>query len=208
MLANTSHMKIKLAGEKIAKMDAVKLAKFICSEAGATLKGLETFKKYNTTKAAWLRDEITQKLLRQLDDKRSKRMVWICINNLNIYDITGKDTADFLLYLYECILQNPWLQIVLDGIKIDLPSTLSAATKVYTTHPKTREEIKQYLQRFLISGPFEKPSPDMLEKFADRLFKPYQEQMQAKSKEPMKFLYLQTTALLFQFMEQLRQKEA
>jgi ABC-type dipeptide/oligopeptide/nickel transport system ATPase component len=206
MLNNTDHMKIKLPGENIAKMDCLKLARFICSEAGTELKGLESFKKYNTTLAAWLRDEVIQKVFRTLEEKRGKRMVWICITNLNIHDITGKNTQDFLLFLYECVLQNPWLNIVLDGLKTELPSKLLIATKVYNTHSKTREEIRQYLHRFLRQGPFEKPAPDMIDKFANRLFGSYDAQVKANSKETMKFLYYQSTALLFQFIEQVQKK--
>lgn len=83
------NLKVIITAEAIAKTDCTTLANYIAAEAGAELNGITSLENYNSTAAAWIRDEVCVKLLATLDKQRNNRNVWLCIKDLNKYAIAG-----------------------------------------------------------------------------------------------------------------------
>lgn len=149
LLDNSDHLKIILKGDAIAKKDAESLAKLICSIAGTDLKELISFTDYNSTAAAWIKDELVKKLVDSLDVNRLNRVVWICITDLNKFEVEGPNAADLLLHLYGYAKEKNWLRIVLDGISIEMPKTLNDVISSYTAKKITQQDVTDYITRFL-----------------------------------------------------------
>jgi hypothetical protein len=188
LLCNGEHLKLWLPGDVISKMDCITLAKYICSAAGSELKQITSLDEYNSTTAAWLRDEVVPKVLTHLQEKRGNRQVWICISNLNVYDIEGKNAADFLLLLYDGVRQNNWLHFVLDGLRTDLPAHLTVEHQQYTARPKKPEDIRKYIQRFIQELNIKNAPPEMMDEFAQFIFEAYNDKLATNKEEAMSFL--------------------
>ncbi|HTK74079.1 MAG TPA: hypothetical protein VL371_02415, partial [Gemmataceae bacterium] len=102
-----------------------------------------------TTAAAWLKGELVPKVVAALNDARRGRLVWLMITDLNRCDAYGSFTSEFLYLLYEQVLTNDWLRVVLDGMKGDIPATLRQVTIRHDVPAVTEAEIRTYLQRRL-----------------------------------------------------------
>jgi hypothetical protein len=108
-----------------------------------------TFEDYNTSAAAWLRDELVAKTIAAIDAKRSNRKVWIFITNLNAFNIEDANSSDLLFLFYEQLASIDWLRIILDGAKIAFPETIKHLAAYYTTAQMTQADIENFLNRFL-----------------------------------------------------------
>lgn len=203
LLNDTDNIKLLLPGETISKMEVVELAKYICSAAGVQKISFEDSASYNSTKAAWLKDEVAYKVIEALESKRDKRVVWLCITNLNIYDVKRTDTADFLLLLYEALLLRPWLKIVIDGLRLDVPGSLIPVFRSYTVTPKTQQDIENYISRFMTELKI-KGDPQMNAAFASLLFMQYQQQLTSNPANALKFLSEQCKLFLSNFLTEIR----
>jgi len=202
LLKDATHCKVELPGEIIAKMNALDLAKLICSGVGGNRTDWVDFAAYNATNATWLRDEVLAKTLETLEEKRTSRIVVLCFKNLNLHKLDGQNSQDFLLLLSEAVLQNPWLHIVLDGSKSPLPASLAAATQFYTTKPKSEKEIHQYIDRFMKELKVN-ANPMMIVGFAKFLYDQYQAAMAKDETTAMTVLSDQCKLMLGNFINQI-----
>lgn len=149
ILDSAEHLKIELKGEAIAKDDAEKIAKKICSIAGRELTGVKPLADYNSTPAAWVKDELCQKMMNSLETAHKDRIVWIYITDLNKFEIQGLYAADLLFHLYSYTLNTPWLRLVLDGASFELPKTLNPVMTLYGISELTQQHVTDYVTRFL-----------------------------------------------------------
>lgn len=148
MLPDAAHLKIELPAQAIATKDATELAKFICSKAGAGTLDLEPVSEVFSTAAVWLKDEVTRKLIEAIDRMRNGRSVWLIIKELNHFDIKGEHATQLLLLIYEQVKTLPWLRIVLDGLKTDIPGGMAEYEFRYRVPEITEAQIETYLRRF------------------------------------------------------------
>lgn len=130
MLSPTGHLLISLAAPEIANLSATALAQRIADVAGAKIGDIVPAHDIGSTTTIWLRDELLQKLLNALDTARNGRTVWLCIQELNKTEIRDAEASEFLFMFYEAAIPRPWLRIVLDGMRGDLPATLEALIEV------------------------------------------------------------------------------
>jgi hypothetical protein len=149
MLPDGGHLKVRLNAEAISKMDPAKLAATICATAGAKIPDLSSPAEMNSTLTVWLKDEVMNKIIAALESVRNNRLVWISITELNQFEIQDAGTSQLLLMLYESLLNLNWLRIVLDGMKGDIPASLSRTTERYRTAPIMPAEIATYFRRFV-----------------------------------------------------------
>jgi hypothetical protein len=149
MLSDGGHLKVTLEAGSISKMNARQLAEAVCKAAGTTLPPTVNPADADTTRSAWLKDEVLTKVVSALQAARAGRLVWLSITELNNYKIVEKDASELLFMLYEQALAVDWLRVVLDGMRADLPRTLRDVTKTHLTTPLTREDILRYFERFL-----------------------------------------------------------
>ena len=147
LLPDAAHLKIELPAQAIATKEATELAKFICSKAGAGTLELEPVSEVFSTAAVWLKDEVTRKLIEAIDSVRNGRSVWLLITQLNHFDIKGEHATQLLLLIYEHVKTSPWLRIVLDGLKTDIPGGMAEHEFRYRVGEITRPQIDTYLQR-------------------------------------------------------------
>lgn len=75
-------------------------------------------------------------------------MVWLLITDLNQFDIQGKLATELLLLIYEQVKTSSWLHIVLDGLKADIPRSLSTYEFCHRVEKITEAQIETYLRRF------------------------------------------------------------
>jgi hypothetical protein len=126
-------------------MVAVDLAARICTEAGAVAPHLRSAADINSTAAVWLKEEVLAKVLAALDEARQGRFAWLAITDLNTFEIDSPEASQLLLLLYEQTLTTPWLRIVLDGMRGDLPLTLDPPhSEQYRTVAPTAQSIAAY----------------------------------------------------------------
>ncbi|MEO6613649.1 MAG: serine protease [Chitinophagaceae bacterium] len=149
LLNANDHCKIILPGEEISKMDVLPLAEFILDCIGDIETRFDTQEAYNSTKPAWLRDEMAQKVVSAISLKRNNRMVWLLLSDLNNYEFKNKDVEEFLLNIYANANQFNWLQVVLDGYTKDLPAAVAPDPKEYTTAKITQDNITTFMNRVI-----------------------------------------------------------
>ncbi|HEY0066527.1 MAG TPA: serine protease, partial [Flavisolibacter sp.] len=148
ILPDADHLKIVLAAASIAQKPALGIARDICSLAGAEFPAITPLASYSSTSGAWLKDEVIPKLLEALESKRQNRTVWIALTDLNLYNIEGEHASDFLLLLYGQTMRKSWLRIILDGLRTQLPSTLTGIYP-HTTSMITEADIKMFMEKGL-----------------------------------------------------------
>ncbi|WP_020604217.1 trypsin-like serine peptidase [Spirosoma spitsbergense] len=150
MLSNGSHLKISLnAGPGgIGQKDARQLVADICANAGAVAPVLSELNEINSTPIVWLKTEVIPALMASLETARQGSLVWIVLAELNNGSISGPQASEFLFLLYEQTLKVDWLRIVLDGIRADIPESLSDVTERFRTQEINKMDIELYLRRF------------------------------------------------------------
>jgi hypothetical protein len=149
MLPEGGHLKIHLSAEDITSLSALDLAIRICREAGAQVPGgFADLDSINSTPAVWLRDELVPKVMTALNNVRNNRLVWLTISNLNLRDIKGDNSSEFLLHIYEQLRQVEWLRIVLDGMSGDVPISLNNVLRQYVVEAIALGDVETYLNRF------------------------------------------------------------
>jgi hypothetical protein len=155
MLSDADHIKIHLDAAAISKMDAVELAKVICTGAGGNAPSLESASEVHSTTAVWLKDEVVRKVIEELNRVRGGRLVWVCITELDAFDIEGDNSSQLLLLLYEEVLRLEWLRVVLDGMKGDIPASLRELQYRHRVREITRGEIETYFNRLATQMSFD-----------------------------------------------------
>lgn len=148
MLPDGGHLKVALEADCVSKMNARQLAEAICKAAGTTLPPTVDPADADTTRSAWLKDEVLTKVVSALQEARDGRLVWLSLAELNNYEIGEKDASELLFLLYEQTLLVDWLRVVLDGMRGDVPMSLRGVTKNHLTTPITREDLLRYFERF------------------------------------------------------------
>ena len=147
LLPDVTHLKIELSAQAIATKDAVELANIISTRAGAGTLQFASAAEVFSTVAVWLKDEVTRKLIEAIDRVRNDRMVWLTITDLNSFDLEGEHATALLMLIYEQVKTYPWLRIVLDGLKIDIPTGLNAFEYRHRVADLTQPQIETYLRR-------------------------------------------------------------
>jgi Trypsin-like peptidase domain len=149
VLAESNHLKVPINAPQLTALSAEEFAARLCRLAGGELPQLLPREEAETTAAAWLKGELVPKVVAALNDARRGRLVWLMITDLNRCDAYGSFTSEFLYLLYEQVLTNDWLRVVLDGMKGDIPATLRQVTIRHDVPAVTEAEIRTYLQRRL-----------------------------------------------------------
>ena len=147
LLPDVTHLKIELSAQAIATQDAAGLANNISKTAGAGNLQLEPPSAVFSTVTVWLKDEVTRKLMEAIDRVRNDRMVWLTITDLDLFDIPGDETTTLLSLIYEQVRTYPWLRIVLDGLRTDIPGGLAEFEFRHRVKDLTRAQIETYLRR-------------------------------------------------------------
>lgn len=202
LLNPVAHCRILIHGEEIAKLNVVELAKAICHGAGDDGINFESAATYNSTKSAWLKDEVTQRTLACLDRQRLGKLVWISFENLNKYDFLEKDVEDLILLLGEATMQNPWLQLVLDGWRTPLPGTLSGNRQNFHAGHLNETIIREYIQRFFKELKLQ-VDPMMPEAFSTMLYTSYARNIVTDASTALEKLNLETRTFLLSFMKKI-----
>lgn len=147
MLPDAGHLKIGLDAGTISKLDAEQLAITICTTAGASAPAFEPPEALNSTTAAWLQSEVLGKTIERLQAVRNQRLVWLSIADLNKTDIQGNNASALLHLLYEQTANLPWLRIVLDGLRGDIPAKAQRLYERHRISQPTVDDFKAYLNR-------------------------------------------------------------
>lgn len=151
MLPEAGYLQIKLNAETISKQAALQIAREICKEARIEPPNFITQTDMNATSVTWVKDELATKVINALDTARNGRQVWLCIAELNKFDIVGELASEFLYALYEKALQTDWFRILLDGLKGSLPEPMLRSSVTYRIGTLVNEDIERFFQRFFAS---------------------------------------------------------
>ncbi len=187
ILPDDDHLKITLDGEAIAEKTALEIVKLICDRVGKEVPAIASVEAFGSTRSAWLKDEVVQKLIDALNEKREKRIVWILIKDLNHISIKGEDASDFLFGLYDRINKEDWLRFLLDGMRADIPDTVKPFTIRYRTRDIQLQEIVNYLKRGFTE--FNNPLDDnAISWMATFLYNQYQKELMDNPLKAMEIL--------------------
>ena len=148
MLPDRLHLKIDLPAEVIAKADAATFIANVCKEAGITVPVLDSVRDVSSSAAVYRKDEVMARFTATLEQERRGRIVWITVRDLNKVDVAGHDARELLLLLYTQTRSSPWLRLVLDGFRGDMPAELHTIVAAYATSPITTTDVERYFQRF------------------------------------------------------------
>lgn len=188
LLHDVAHLKIELSAQAIATKDAAELANMISTKAGAGTLQIDPPSEVFSTVAVWLKDEVTRKLMEAIDRVRNDRMVWLTITDLNSFDIEGEEATTLLSLIYEQVRTYPWLRIVLDGLKTDLPGGLSAFEHRHRVKDITQAQIETYLRRLTTYLGLEDMGPGYVLFEGTRLFKEYDKEAGNNSENAARLL--------------------
>ena len=147
MLPASGHLQVHLAAPEISKLEAPELAATICRTAGAAVPRFAPAEEFSTTLSTWLRYELADKTIGALNMVRGDRLVWLRLADLNKTEIQGKDASALLIAIYEKASLTPWLRIVLDGMKGDVPFAVEEFSLRYRTVQPTQQHIVDYMTR-------------------------------------------------------------
>lgn len=147
MLADGDHLKLKLPAETFSKLSVQELVGKIYRMAALPERQFSSPAELSSTVSVWLKSEVLAGLMNDLETVRNGRMVWLCITELNKFDIEGEHTSEFLFMLYEQSLRVDWLRIVLDGVKADIPATLTDLTETSRVREFARQNIETFFKR-------------------------------------------------------------
>jgi hypothetical protein len=186
MLPDGGHLKVALKADSISKMNARRLAEAICKAAGTSMSPPVEPDAADTTRSAWLKDEILSKVMSALQAARGGRLVWFSITDLNNYEIDEKDASELLFMLYEQAASVDWLRVVLDGMRADLPRSLRDVTKIHPTAAVTREDILRYFERFKADKNLQDFNPAAM---ANLAYRQYSAALARTPDAPMQGLY-------------------
>lgn len=175
VLAESNHLKVPINAPQLAPLAAEEFAARLCRLVGGELPQLLPRDEAETTPAAWLKGELVPKVVAALNDARRGRLVWLLITDLNRCDAYGSSTSEFLYLLYEQVLTNDWLRVVLDGMKGDIPATLRQVTIRHDVPAITQADILNHLKRRLTERGVSGVDPQSLEVMARLLYRNYQQ---------------------------------
>jgi energy-coupling factor transporter ATP-binding protein EcfA2 len=148
LLPDTEHLKIILSAQSISKMTVEQLVDSLASLIGNETNNIQPSDKYNSTKSTWIKDEVIDNVTEMINAKRNNRLVWICVTDMNLFEIENQNTQDFLFFLVERLLTNNWVRIFLDGTEAGLPKSLEQKAETFKTRKATQSDITNYLKRF------------------------------------------------------------
>jgi len=174
ILSDVNHLKVRIEAPAIAKMDALSLALEICSRAGAPDPQILPLRESDTTRAAWLKDEVMSKLIGAVDAVRGTKLVWLTFLDLNKAEIDGKGASELLYLLYEQVQRYDWLRIVLDGMQGAIQASLINKVARYDIAPVTEAEIIGALRRAIAERTDNVPPAADLKMSAKLLSRAYQ----------------------------------
>lgn len=187
LLPDVAHLKIELSAQAIATKDATELANMISTKAGAGSLQLAAPAEVFSTVAVWLKDEVTGKLMEAIGRVRNDRMVWLTITDLNSFDIEGEEATTLLSLIYEQVKVYPWLRIVLDGLKTDIPGGLAEFEHRHRVKDITEQQIRTYLRRLAYFLGFE-ATPTFVAFPAKELFRIYEKEAGDNSENAARLL--------------------
>jgi hypothetical protein len=148
MLAEGAHLKIVVSAGLIGKQDPVTIAATLCNAASAPLDPITPLASCDSTLSVWLRDHVAAGIVRALDRVRGRRTVWLCIRELNHFDIDADHASDLLLLLYEATRDKEWFRVVLDGMQGSVPETVADVTEQYDVRDVKLEDVKTLIRRY------------------------------------------------------------
>jgi hypothetical protein len=154
LLPEAGYLQIKLSTEVIGKLNALQLAREICKEARAEIPNFISQEEMSATSVNWVKDELVTKVINSLDAVRNGKQVWLCIAELNKFDIVGELASEFLYAMYEKAIQLDWLRIVLDGLKGSIPTQMSRASASYRINYISTDGIKSFFRLFFANLQF------------------------------------------------------
>lgn len=144
MLPEGGHLKLIFEADSYAKKEVVPLAALICETAGAEVPAFPP--QESSTVNNWLRDDVAGPVIKALDKARNNRTVWICFKNLNISQVENPLTRQFLLALYEQLVSNTWLRIILDGMRGQIPYSVADIQEEFLVPDVSEEDIENFLK--------------------------------------------------------------
>jgi len=203
LLPNTTHLKVDLSAHAIADKDAAKLADMISTAAGAGTLQLQTVSEIRSTDTVWVKDEVTVRLIEALERARNNRMVWICIKDLNAYELQNPEGTTLLSLLYEQVKTSSWLRFVLDGMQADIPGGLSEYEYRHRVAELTRDQIETYLRRFATFLDFEAGA--LIRAESKRLYDVYDRELNRNAENAVQILakeIMETTAPIWKSISQ------
>lgn len=191
MLPNAGHLKVELSAAAISTKNApdstknapdstetvTEIANMVCSAAGAGTLQFEPVSDILSTPAVWLKDEVLRKLIEAIDRVRNGRMVWITLIDLNKFDIKNEQITQLLQLIYEQVNNTPWLRIVLDGMKTDIPGLLSDMEYRHRVTEITKVQIETYLRRLLTYMNLNVGDDIFIQYETGRVFKEYEKNL-------------------------------
>jgi type II secretory pathway predicted ATPase ExeA len=198
ILPDKTHLKIELASAVIGKMSALAIAELICQKAGVAFPSITSLEKYNTTTAAWLKGEVVEKLINELEKHRTNRLVWLMISDMNHFTLEGENASDFLFLLCERTQQTSWLRVLLDGVP-KIPLSLNAVAKAYRTQEIAADDLEAFLERFFafIKDP---PGGTRIRSYASFLFQTYQNDLNKGVSDPLSALSERSQQFISSFL--------
>jgi hypothetical protein len=149
VLLEANHVKVTVNTPQLTPLGAEEFAARLCQLAGATLPPLLPRVEADTTTAGWLKGELVPKVMKALNEARRGRQVWLLMTDLNQCETYGLSTSEFLYLLYEQVLTNDWLRVVLDGMKGDIPAALRPVMIRHAVPAITQDDIRNHLLRRL-----------------------------------------------------------
>jgi len=148
LLKESEHLVITLSASVISAMSAHALATHICHSAGRENPTFEPQDEVHSSKTVWINTVVIPTIIATLDDLRNDRLVWICLSELNLFTLEDSSASDLLFGLYEQLINNDWLRVVLDDMQTELPQDLKDNAIVYNVREVTRDEIQTFFMRY------------------------------------------------------------
>lgn len=146
-LPDTMHLTLFLDAPTISRKSGAEIAALVCLAAGDDAPAFETADEFDSTQTAWVRSELWGKTADVLANRRTGRLVWVVLGDLNKCVIDGPLASDFLYAMYDAVRALPWLRIVLDGMQGDIPQALASQATVHFAKVPGKPEIEQQLNR-------------------------------------------------------------
>jgi hypothetical protein len=204
MLPAATHLKLILSAQTLANDDALTLSRRLCERAGASSDFPSLAASENTVNG-WIQNNLLPALLRNLNQARNDRQVWIAITDLDQHEIKGANASDLLFALYQEALRTPWLRIILDGPLVDLPPMLRSATEVINVAEITRNDIRGLARRFLAELKRPVQGQDLaLEVHLRRLHNGYLKSLRTEREKAVEILSLNVFEFINDFVEEFR----
>lgn len=150
LLPESSHHIINISAAVISKMTAAELTTYICNVVGQIDPGFAVYDDINSSGTVWIKTELIPAIITALQTSRNDRLVWICFAELNSFTFENQSASDLLFALYEELLTEDWLRIVLDDMQARIPQTLKGITINCRVEAVTEQEILDFFMRYII----------------------------------------------------------